>query len=131
MAEIALVRGDTLKLTLTDIKLSDGTDYVLSDTDIVYLDVKKYATDKTAIIRKSATKVDYIDGGLPFVFYPADTVSLPIGEYWFDVRLFVDDDNIYTIIPQSKFRIVQNITDIPDNGGGGGDMRWLRFLYIR
>ena len=41
MAEIALVRGDTLKLTLKDIKLSDGTDYVFSDTDIVYLDVKK------------------------------------------------------------------------------------------
>ena len=116
MAEITLVRGDTLKLTLTDIKLSDGTDYVLSDTDIVYLDVKKYASDKTAIIRKSATKADYIDGGLPFVFLPADTVGLPIGEYYFDVRLFVDDDNIYTIIPQSKFRIIQNITDIPNGG---------------
>lgn len=119
MVEITLVRGDTLKLTLTDIKLSDGTEYVLSDTDIVYLDVKKYATDKTAIINKSAAKENYIDGGLPFVFLPADTVGLPIGEYWFDVRLFVDDDNIYTIIPMSKFRIVQNITDIPDNGGGG------------
>lgn len=119
MAEIALVRGDTLKLTLNNILLSDGSEYVLSDSDIIYLDVKRYATDKTAIIRKSVTKADYIDGGFPFVFYPADTVSLPIGEYWFDVRLFMDDDNIYTIIPQSKFRIVQNITDIPDNGGGG------------
>ena len=119
MAEITLVRGDTLKLTLKDIKLSDGSEYVLNDTDIVYLDVKKYATDKTAIIRKSVTKADYIDGGLQFVFLPADTADLPIGEYWFDVRLFVDDDNIYTIIPMSKFRIVQNITDIPVNGGGG------------
>ena len=118
MAEITIVRGDTLKLTLTDIKLSDGSDYVLNDTDVVYLDVKKYAADDTAIIRKSAVKADYIDGGLPFVFYPADTVGLPIGEYWFDVRLFVDNDNIYTIIPMSKFRIVQNITDIPVNGGG-------------
>ena len=118
MAEIALVRGDTLKLTLKDIKLSDGTDYVLSDTDIVYLDVKKYATDKTAIISKSAVKENYIDGGLPFVFLPADTVDLPIGEYYFDVRLYCDDDNIYTIIPMSKFRIVQNITDIPNGGGG-------------
>ena len=118
MAEITIVRGDTLKLTLTDIKLSDGTEYVLSDTDIVYLDVKKYATDKTAIIRKSVTKADYIDGGLPFVFLPADTVGLSIGEYYFDVRLYCDDDNIYTIIPASKFCIVQNLTDIPVNGGG-------------
>lgn len=119
MSDISMVRGDTLKLTLTDIKLSDGTEYVLSDSDIVYLDVKKYATDKTAIISKSATKEDYIDGGLPFVFLPADTADLPISDYYFDVRLFVDDDNIYTIIPMSKFRIVQNVTDIPVNGGGG------------
>ena len=119
MVEIALVRGDTLKLILSDIKLSDGTEYVLNTTDVIYLDVKKYATDKTAIIRKSATKADYIDGGLQFVFLPADTVGLPIGEYWFDVRLFVDDDNIYTIIPMSKLHLVQNITDIPVNGGGG------------
>ena len=119
MAEITIVRGDTLKLTLTDIRLSDGTDYVLTDTDVVYLDVKKYAADETAVISISAVKADYVDGGLPFVFLPADTVNLPIGEYYFDVRLFVDDDNIYTIIPMSKFRIVQNVTDIPDNGGGG------------
>ena len=118
MAEITLVRGDTLQLTLRDIKLSDGTDYILSDTDIVYLDVKKYATDKTAIIRKSATKADYVGGGLPFVFLPADTVNLPVKEYYFDVRLFVDDDNIYTIIPMSKFNIIQNVTDIPNGGGG-------------
>ena len=118
MAEIALVRGDTLKLTLTDIKLSDGSDYVLNGTDVVYLDVKKYATDKTAIIRKSVTKADYIDGRLPFVFLPADTVNLAVSEYFFDVRLYCDNDNIYTIIPASKFRIVQNITDIPVNGGG-------------
>ena len=119
MAEITIVRGDTLKLTLTDIRLSDGSDYVLNDTDVVYLDVKKYATDKTAIIRKSVTKADYIDGGLPFVFLPADTVNLAVSEYFFDVRLYCDNDNIYTIIPASKFRIVQNITDIPVNGGGG------------
>ena len=119
MAEITIVRGDTLKLTLTDIRLSDGTDYVLNDTDVVYLDVKKYAADETAVISISAVKADYVDGGLPFAFLPADTVNLPIGEYYFDVRLFVDDDNIYTIIPMSKFRIVQNVTDIPDNGGGG------------
>lgn len=118
MAEIALVRGDTLKLTLTDIRLSDGTEYVLSNTDIVYLDVKKYQDDVTPVISKSVVKADYVDGGLPFVFLPADTVGLPIGEYYFDVRLFVDDDNIYTIIPMSKFRIVQNVTDIPKGGGG-------------
>ena len=118
MAEIALVRGDTLKLTLTDIRLSDGTEYVLSDTDIVYLDVKKYATEKTAVFRKSVTAEEYVDGALPITILPEDTVDLPCGDYYFDVRLFMDDDNIYTIIPMSKFRIVQNVTDIPNGGDG-------------
>ena len=118
MAEITIVRGDTLKLMLTDIRLSDGTEYVLSDTDVVYLNVKKYQGDVTPVISKSAVKADYVDGGLPFVFLPSDTVNLPIGEYYFDVRLFVDVDNVYTIIPMSKFRIVQNVTDIPKGGDG-------------
>lgn len=119
MAEIAIVRGDTLRLVVSDIKMSDGTDYVLADTDVLYLDIKKYADSKNPVIRKSATNADYVDNCIQFVFYPADTANLPIGEYYFDARLFMDGDNIYTIIPQSKFRIVQNITDIPDNGGGG------------
>ena len=121
MAEITIVRGDTLKLTLTDIRLSDGSEYVLNDTDIVYLNVKRYQDDKSAVIEKSATKADYIDGGLQFIFLPSDTANLDIGEYHFDVRLFVDSDNIYTIIPLSKFRIVRNITDIPMGGGS----EWL------
>lgn len=118
MAEIALVRGDTLKLTLTDIRLSDGTEYVLSDTDIVYLDVKKYATDKTAVFRKSVTAAEYVDGALPITISPEDTAELSCGDYCYDVRLYMDDDNIYTIIPMSKFRIVQNVTDIPNGGDG-------------
>ena len=118
MAEIALVRGDTLKLILTDIRLSDGTEYVLSDTDAVYLDVKKYATDKTAVFRKSVTAAEYVDGALPITILPEDTVDLPCGDYYFDVRLFMDDENIYTIIPMSKFKIVRNVTDIPNGGDG-------------
>ena len=117
--DISLVRGDTLALSISGIKNTDGTEYTLKETDIVYLDVKKYATDKTAVFRKSVTAAEYVDGALPITILPEDTVDLPCGDYYFDVRLFMDDDNIYTIIPMSKFRIVQNVTDIPDNGGGG------------
>ena len=117
--DISMVRGDTLALSISGIKNTDGTEYTLKSTDVVYLDVKKYATDKTAVFRKSVTAAEYVDGALPITILPEDTVDLPCGDYYFDVRLFMDDDNIYTIIPQSKFRIVQNITDIPDNGGGG------------
>lgn len=117
MPEISIVRGDTLKLWINSIKTSDGSDYVLSGTDIVYLDVKKSAADRVPIFRKSVTSADYVDGALSVIIYPDDTADISPGDYFFDVRLFIDDDNIYTIIPMSKLRIVRNVTDIPDNGG--------------
>ena len=51
--DISMVRGDTLALSISGIKNTDGTEYTLKETDVVYLDVKKYATDKTAVFRKS------------------------------------------------------------------------------
>lgn len=41
MNDIIMVRGDTLQLSIASIKTQEGEDYVLTDTDIVYLDVKK------------------------------------------------------------------------------------------
>ena len=41
--DIIMVRGDTLQLSISSIKTQEGEDYVLTDTDIVYLDVKKHA----------------------------------------------------------------------------------------
>lgn len=116
MPDITIVRGDTLKLCISSIKTADGGDYILSDTDVIYLDVKKSAVDKTAVFSKTVTAVDYDDGKLPIIIYPEDTADLPCGDYFFDVRLFIDDDNIYTIIPMSKLRIVRNVTDIPEGG---------------
>ena len=117
MAEITMVRGDTLKLSIDSIKTADGGDYVLSKTDVIYLDVKKSAADSVPIFRKSVTAADYVDGALSVIIYPDDTADISPGDYFFDVRLFIDDDNIYTIIPMSKLRIVRNVTDIPVNGG--------------
>ena len=116
--DISMVRGDTLALSISGIKNTDGTEYTLKETDIVYLDVKKYATDKTAVFRKSVTAAEYVDGALPITILPEDTVDLPCGDYYFDVRLFMDDENIYTIIPMSKFKIVRNVTAIPNGADG-------------
>ena len=119
MEEIYLVRGDTLQLSICNIKTQNGEDYVLSDTDVIYLDVKKNASDRIAAFRKSVTAADYDDNGvLSIMIYPEDTVALPPGDYFFDVRLYMDDSNIYTIIPMSKLKIVRNVTDIPERGGG-------------
>lgn len=117
--DILMVRGDTLALSISGIKNTDGTEYTLKETDIVYLDIKKNAADKTAVFSKSVTAADYVDGALPITILPEDTAELSCGDYYFDVRLFMDNENIYTIIPMSKLKIVRNVTDIPENGGGG------------
>ena len=117
MSDIYLVRGDTLRLSISGIKTADGEDYVLSGADVIYLDVKKNAADKTAVFRKSVTAADYDDKGvLPIMIFPEDTAELSPGDYFFDVRLFMDEDNIYTIIPMSKLKIIRNVTDIPEGG---------------
>ena len=117
MADISMVRGDTLKLSIDSIKTYDGGDYVLSKTDVIYLDVKKSAADSTPIFQKTITAADYVDGALSVIIYPDDTAGISPGDYFFDVRLFIDDDNIYTIIPMSKLKIVRNVTDVYKGGG--------------
>ena len=43
MNDIIMVRGDTLQLSISSIKTQEGEDYVMTDTDVIYLDVKKHA----------------------------------------------------------------------------------------
>ena len=119
MDNIIMVRGDTLQLSICNITTQNGEDYVLSGTDVIYLDVKTNAADKVAVFSKSVTAADYDEKGtLPITILPEDTVNLAPRDYFFDVRLYMDDSNIYTIVPMTTLKIVRNITDIPEGGGG-------------
>lgn len=109
--EISIVRGDTMRLVISEIKNSDGEEYILDGTDTVLLDVKKSVSDSKAVFSKKVTAADYDNGELPVVILPCDTAGLPAGDYFFDVRLKTDDENIYTIVPMSKLKILRNVTD--------------------
>lgn len=113
MEEIVLVRGDTLKLCIESIKTSDGGEYTLSDSDVIYIDIKKVGNDDTAVLSKMLTYADYSETGPAIMLYPRDTADIPFGNYVFDIRLVMDEDNIYTIVPETKLRIIRNITEIP------------------
>ena len=114
-ANISLIRGDTLPLSIDSISIQ-GTEekYILTKSDVIYMDIKKNNYDKDAVVTKTLTAKDYDgEGRLNFIILPSDTENLPCGEYVYDVRLYQDEDNIYTIIPYSKFTVLKNITDIP------------------
>jgi hypothetical protein len=107
------VRGDTLQVEIANFRTSEGETYTLSDTDVVYLDVRKQPSSKV-LIHKELTSADYNDSGnLTFTFTPAETESIEPGEYFYDARLVQDSYNIYTVVPMSKLLIVRGITEIP------------------
>ena len=111
MNEIAMVRGDTMRLVISGIKNTGGEDYVLGDGDVIRLDVKKSAAEK-AVISKMVTAADQNNGELPVVILPEYTAGLAAGDYFFDIRLVTGNMDIYTIVPMSKLKILRNVTDI-------------------
>ena len=112
---LVFVRGDTAIIELSNIKALDGSDYVLSDTDKVLLDIKKSEYSDDVLIHKEITKSDYqSDGGLIIKFYPDETHLLEKGEYLYDIKLYIDAYNIFTIVPISKIAVVNSITEITE-----------------
>lgn len=118
MADISLIRGDTLRLWIDRI-VYDGTEreYELKPADKIFFEVKQ-SVRGPAKIHKEITAADIVDGKIPINILPADTENLEFGAYVFDVRLYCDCENIYTIVPYSKFEILRNVTDIPKAGDG-------------
>lgn len=113
MEEIILVRGDTLKLCIESIKTADGDSYSLSDTDVIYIDLKKEDNMGSAVLRKVLTYADLSEEGLSVLIYPGETEDIPLGNYVFDIRLVMDKNNVYTIVPMTRLKIVRNVTEIP------------------
>ena len=97
---ISPIRDDTLPLSIDSISIQ-GTEekYTLSDTDIIYMDIKRYYYDKEAVVRKTLTAEDYdSEGRLNFIILPSDTENLPCDEYVYDVRLYQDEDKKGVVI---------------------------------
>ena len=113
MEEIVLVKGDTLKLCIENIRTADGSEYTLSETDVIYIDIKKDDNNGNVVLKKKLTSVDRSDSGLNFMLFPRETADIPLGNYVFDIRLVMDEDNIFTIVPMSRLKIIRNITEIP------------------
>ena len=57
------------------------------------------------------------DKGIPLHFAPSDTAELECRTYLYDVRLIcanTPEDDVYTIIPESDFKICRNISEVDD-----------------
>ena len=100
---IFLTRGDsaTLELSVTQ----DEETYDFSGDDVVF-SVKRFVTDKEAVIKKT-----FEDGKISFA--PEDTADLPFGTYLYDVQLTHtsgEDVTVCTVIVPTTFIIGAEVT---------------------
>lgn len=117
---IEIVRGDTLPLSIERIRNGEDSYYTLSNTDKIYMEVKKDSWSKTPLIRKEIDSSCYDENGaLNFTIFPSETSELDCISYVYDIRLVQDENNIYTIIPYSPFIIKKNVTDLSGVGING------------
>lgn len=98
---ISIIRGDsaTITLSVTD---ANGEPYVILPTDSVTMMVRQTPTSEVVMSKT------FTDGTLNIA--PADTSSLPCGNYVYDVQLVHEDGWTDTIIPVHQFVVLPEVT---------------------
>ena len=111
IGQIRLTRGDTLTLP---IQINQGDNmypilYELGEKDEVYFALMEPNQPwEQAILKKKFGYEDQIDGIIPLILRPSDTMCLLPGLYYYQikVRIYQDDEYIVnTIIPKTHFWI--------------------------
>ena len=105
--DLAMIRGDSESITLS---LKDGEaviSFVPGDT--VYFTVKiSSAVDKKAL-QKTITEFNE-DGNCIIEIAPNDTKDLGFRSYVYDIQLNRFDGTVTTIVPCSKFVVLEEVT---------------------
>lgn len=98
---INITRGDTAVLTVP--LEASGQPYDMQSGDILYLTVKKSVNDTNYLFQLTSTD------GL-FNFLPETTKSLNFGVYKYDIQLTTANEDVYTVIPVSSFKVLEEVT---------------------
>lgn len=101
--EISLTRGDTARLTVSVTNDNDEP-YVIQAGDTLTLSVKRSIKDTEFAFQKK------IIGGDTFYIEPEDTDSLDFGKYKYDVEITTENGEVYTVIPPTVFKILEEVT---------------------
>lgn len=101
--DIKITRGDNAQLAV-DLKNADGSEYTMQTGDTLYLTVNIGARQGDPLIQITADMQGI------FRFIPETTKQLQFGKYLYDIQLTTANKEIYTVIPVSKFEILEEIT---------------------
>lgn len=105
--DLAMIRGDSESITLS---LKDGEAVVPFVTgDTVYFTVKRSAIVDEIVLQKIVTEFNE-DGNCIIEIAPDDTKDLEFRSYVYDIQLNRFDGTVTTIVPCSKFTVLQEVT---------------------
>lgn len=96
---IKLTRGDSMTLQVALYR--DGELYEPDPLDVISFTVRKEYTDETAAIAKNL-----VAGELSLA--PADTASLDIGVYHYDMKITFADGSVDTFLAEKTFEVGPN-----------------------
>lgn len=111
---VTVNRGDSFEfpITLNVGSSIDRTNYVLGQTDVLYLGIMEPNQPfETALIRKKFTHADLdSDNNIVIRFWPEDTVCVLPGKYYYQVKLQTIDErtgrkDVETVIDKNLFYI--------------------------
>lgn len=100
--KMRLTKGDTASINIEVVDL-DGKPYSIKSTDTITMTVKKTAKSLVAF-SINANEEHKI------VIHPVNTNSLPTGLYIYDIQLTTQEGNVYTIVPQNFFELLDEVT---------------------
>lgn len=95
---IKMTRGDTVTFKVNANYLATGNPYIPEEGDTVRFTLKKYLSDRTALIVRDVP----IDTMLLRI-NSSDTNSLPLGRYYYDIQLIKPDGETDTFISEILF----------------------------
>lgn len=100
---IKITRGDSAIFKVNVISQRGGGIYPLKSTDKLVFTVKKSTKSPVPLIQKELINSEII-------LEPLDTSMLDYGDYVYDVQLTTHKGMVDTIIPPSKFKVLEEVT---------------------
>ena len=104
--DISMIRGDTESLTVSITEDGEAKDFV--DGDTVYFTVKANKETTTKTLQKTVTS--FTDGAAVIEIAHADTSSLTVGIYDYDIQATFADGTVKTVIGPAYFELLPEVT---------------------
>ena len=107
---IYLTRGDSFSAEVSILN-ADGTAYTLQNGDEVKFALKsaKMKPGNTNYVDTNPRVQKTLGNDLMLELAPADTKTLPFGEYKYDLELTMDDGTVDTFVNNADFHLVAEV----------------------